>query len=38
MTEFKMSKRENCKRYYLILTQIQDCKHYLHMSLTENDL
>ena len=37
MTELQMTEREDCKRYYLSLTEIQDCNHYLHMSLTEND-
>ena len=32
-----MTERKDCKRYYLSLTQIQDGKHYLHMSLTKND-
>ena len=35
MTEFKMTEREACKCYYMSLTKNQDCKHYLHMSLTE---
>ena len=32
MTEFKMTEREDCKRYFTSLTKNQDCKH---MSLTE---
>ena len=39
MTENDLLRRpkmtEDCKRYYTSLTEIQDCKHYLHMSLTE---
>ena len=40
MTEFdlvrwpKMS--EDYKHYHMSLTKIQDCKHYLQMSLTES--
>ena len=30
-----MTKREDCKHYYMSLTENQDCKHYLRMSLTE---
>ena len=26
---------EDCKRYYMSLTENHDCKRYLHMSLTE---
>ena len=38
MTELQMTEREDCKRYYLSLTEIQDSKQSLHMSFTKNDL